>query len=185
MAQDDYFDDKSGKYIDPNRINLTKPLTDDERESSNLLKQMDEYEASSRKANSNLTMSQGMLDDAEVRLATYNLKKDRIAGDKNLNDVQKQTAFSVLNDANRTLNSELELAQKNVDGDREILSDASARLNIILSAYKSHMHDMNNALSSDQLQELSLIPRTKMTEVQRMTLIDAIGVDEYKKLPML
>ncbi len=180
-----YFDKDSGEYIDPHKIDMSPIPTDAEREAGKLTKIRDEHQSVANKANTSLDMSQGMLDDVELKLAQYNLTKDKIAGDKNLNDVQKQTAFATLNNANRMLDSTLELAQKNVDDDTEIVKKANGKLLLATTNHKNHMFEMNNTLAPEELQKLMSIPRTKMDEPTREKVIAAIGLEKYKELPMI
>ncbi len=177
-----YFDKESGTYKDPHAINLGPVLSDDEKAGLKLGVTRDEHQGATNKAKSVLEMSEGVLYTATQNLAEYNVKKDQIAADKSLNDIQRQTAFATLNDANRGLDLSLDMAQKAYDEDNEIFTKANAKLITSKNALESHNRTVANTPSPEEVEEFKQMKRTTMDEATRMRIITTMGMDFYKTL---
>ncbi len=176
------FNESTGKYENDKAIKLTPELSDDERAGLRLSEVRDGHQTATNRAKGNLETSEGILYTATQNLAEYNVKKDKIAADTNLNDVTRQTAFSVLNDANRGLELSLDLAQTRYDEDNDVFTKANAKLITANNAFKSHNIAVANTPTPAEVEEFKQMKRTTMDEATRMRIISTMGMEFYTSL---
>ncbi len=179
------FNETSGKYENPDAISTAPVLTDDEREGVKLATERDEHQSTVNSLNTILDMSQGMLDNAIQAKAEYDVEKQLIRDDDSLNDVQKGAAFAVLENKSRTLDVSLELAQKAVADDTNVVRKANAALITSKSAHDAHLSKMHNTPTAAELEQMKSIPRTKLTVEQKTAIVNRMGFDFYSSIPMI
>ncbi len=176
------FNDNTGQYENDRAINLN---IDEDTVGTKLATDLNEKQGIQNRASNALDMSQVMLDSAIQAKAEYEVKKNQIRDNKNLNDVERNTRYAVLNNESRTLDLSLELAQKNVDDDMLIAQKANGKLVASKSAYDAHLSKMHNTPTPDEIEQMKSIPRTKLTPEQKEVIIDRMGFEFYNTIPLI
>ena len=110
------FNDELGRYVNTAEINVNT-LSAEEREGVALESALNEQLRAQNSGNTLLDMSNVLLDTAIQNKAAYEVEKQLIIDDKNLNPVERNVAFAALDDKSRGLDLALELSQKSVADD--------------------------------------------------------------------
>lgn len=179
------FNDATGKYENTNAINIAPQPTEDEREGILTADTLAECQSTLSTLNQELTYSTSFLDNTIQAEAAHKVEIESIQNNANLNPVEKQTRISVLANKNKHLPEQMKLAQNAVDGDTDLVRKATGKMLIAKNNHEAQLAKISNTPTPEKVAEYKTMKRSTMDEATRMEIVDKMGFEFYKTLPLV